>query len=146
MKKQKENLLLIPPDVSSHIEIPLAECGVSAGFPSPAEDFLESPLDLNKTLIRNPAATFFVRVDGESMKDDCICHGDLLVVDKSVEPYSNCVAVCYLQGEFTLKRVQIENNKIILVPANEKYPSIEVIPDDEFTVWGVVKHVIKSLK
>lgn len=99
-------LRFITPDTASELDVPMAASGVSAGFPSPADDHLEPPLDLNRTLVRNPASTFFARVDGDSMKDDCIRDGDLLVVDKSMEPYDGCVAVCFLDGEFTLKRVK----------------------------------------
>ncbi|MEF9986174.1 MAG: translesion error-prone DNA polymerase V autoproteolytic subunit [Bacteroidales bacterium] len=126
------------------IVTPMAASGVSAGFPSPAEDYLDGGIDLNKYLIRNPSSTFFVRVDGESMKDEGINNNDLLVVDKSVEPYNGCIAVCYIGGEFTLKRVLIENGKVILMPANNKYKPIVVKEDDEFVVWGVVRYSIKK--
>ena len=79
------------------------------------------------------------------MKDDGIFEGDILVVDKSVEPYDGCLAVAYIDGEFTLKRVKIEPDKISLIPANPKYKTIEISPDNEFSVWGVVKWIIKSV-
>lgn len=137
-------LEIIAPDLDSKIELPLASSGVSAGFPSPAEDHLEGTLDLNKALIRHAAATFFVRVDGDSMKDDSIHNGDLLIVDRAIEPYSGCVAVCYIDGEFTLKRLIVENDTITLMPANKRYKPIIISKDDDFTVWGVVTYSIKK--
>lgn len=137
-------LEIIAPDLDSKIELPLTSSGVSAGFPSPAEDHLEGRLDLNKALIRHAAATFFVRVDGDSMKDDSIHNGDLLIVDRAIEPYSGCVAVCYIDGEFTLKRIIVENDTITLMPANKRYKPISISKDDDFTVWGVVTYSIKK--
>ncbi|WP_295939933.1 translesion error-prone DNA polymerase V autoproteolytic subunit [uncultured Alistipes sp.] len=145
MDKKKIRIHLIPADTSSEMGLPVATSGVSAGFPSPADDFLEPPLDLNRALIRNPAATFFARVAGDSMKDDGIDDGDLLVVDKSLEPCDDCVAVCFLDGEFTLKRVRIGKDKIVLRPANKRYKPIEISRDRDFSVWGVVTYVIKKI-
>lgn len=126
------------------LELPLIEAGISAGFPSPADDFLDISIDLNKELIKNPSATFFGRVNGDSMKDLGIDDGDLLIIDKSIEPKTGKIAVCFIDGEFTLKTIQIEADFCWLVPANEKYKPIKVTPDNEFIVWGIVKHVIKS--
>lgn len=137
-------LQLITPDTTSEVAVPMASSRVSAGFPSPAEDFLEPSLDLNRTLVRNPASTFFARVSGESMKDAGIHDGDLLVVDKSVEPADGCIAVCFLDGEFTLKRVRIDGRRITLLPANDRYRPIEILPGDEFSVWGVVTYTIRK--
>ncbi len=144
MDNQDIRLQFITPDTASELDVPVASSGVSAGFPSPADDHLEPPLDLNLTLVRNPAATFFARVSGDSMKDDCICDGDLLVADKSIEPYDGCVAVCFLGGEFTLKRVCMDKGRITLMPANKRYKPIEVNPDDDFSVWGVVTYSIQK--
>ena len=137
-------LQLITPDTTSEVAVPMASSCVSAGFPSPAEDFLEPSLDLNRTLVLNPASTFFARVSGESMKDAGIHDGDLLVVDKSVEPTDGCIAVCFLDGEFTLKRVRIDGRRITLLPANDRYRPIEILPGDEFSVWGVVTYTIRK--
>lgn len=131
------------PEYNAEIEIPLAESGVHAGFPSPADDFLEGSLDLNRLVIKHPEATFFARVEGDSMKDEGIAEGDLLVVDKAVRPYDGCLAVSYIDGEFTLKRVRIEPGRILLVPANPKYKTIEISADNEFAIWGVVRYIIK---
>lgn len=142
---KKRNMAFLKPEISVPLEIPLAESGVHAGFPSPADDFLEGSLDLNSLVIRHPEATFFARVEGDSMKDEGIVEGDILVVDKSIEPYDGCLAVAFVDGEFTLKRVRMEPDKILLVPANPKYKVIEIFPDNEFSVWGVVRYVVKKV-
>lgn len=117
---------------------------IPAGFPSPAEDFKEERLDIRTYLIKNPASTFFARVTGSSMKDMGISDGDLLVVDRSIKPSDGKPAVCFLNGEFTLKKVWLRKGKVCLLPANKNFPVIEVGPDEQFVVWGVVTHVIKS--
>lgn len=142
---KKRNMAFLKPEISVPFEIPLAESGVHAGFPSPADDFLEGSLDLNSLVIRHPEATFFARVEGDSMKDEGIVEGDILVVDKSIEPYDGCLAVAFVDGEFTLKRVRMEPDKILLVPANPKYKVIEISPENEFAVWGVVNWVLKNV-
>lgn len=142
---KKRNMAFLKPEISVPFEIPLAESGVHAGFPSPADDFLEGSLDLNRLVIRHPEATFFARVEGDSMKDEGIVEGDILVVDKSIEPYDGCLAVAFVDGEFTLKRVRMEPDKILLVPANPKYKVIEISPENEFAVWGVVNWVLKNV-
>lgn len=139
------DLKIYRPEINSPIEIPLAESGVHAGFPSPADDFLENMLDLNSLVIRHPEATFFARVEGDSMRDEGIVEGDILVVDKAVEPYDGCLTVSYIDGEFTLKRVRIEPDKILLIPANPNYKTIEISSDNEFAVWGVVRWILKSV-
>lgn len=139
------DLKIYRPEINSPIEIPLAESGVHAGFPSPADDFLENMLDLNSLVIRHPEATFFARVEGDSMRDEGIVEGDILVVDKAVEPYDGCLAVSYIDGEFTLKRMRIEPDKILLIPANPNYKTIEISSDNEFAVWGVVRWILKSV-
>ncbi|MFP4529402.1 MAG: LexA family protein [Candidatus Kapaibacterium sp.] len=124
--------------------LPYVDQGISAGFPSPAEDFLDLKIDLNKELVKNPSATFYGRVKGNSMKDVGIDDGDLLVIDKSVEPRDGKIAVCFIDGEFTIKRIRIDKNCCWLVPANEAYEPIRVTEDNDFVIWGIVVHVIKS--
>ncbi len=126
------------------LNLPLSSQSVHAGFPSPADDHIEASLDLNRALIKHPSATFFVRVDGESMRDRGINHDDILVVDRSIEPYSGAIAVCFLDGEFTLKQIDISDSEITLVPANEKFSPIKVSKDDDFTIWGIVTYSIKK--
>jgi DNA polymerase V len=115
---------------------------VPAGFPSPAGDYEEQRLDLNKHLVNNPAATFFVRVAGDSMVGAGIHHGDLLVVDRSLEPRDKSVVIAVLNGELTVKRIRLKCGKIILEPENPDYVSQEITADTAFEVWGVVTSVI----
>ena len=120
---------------------------VKAGFPSPAEDIREK-LDLIKLLVRHKASTFFFRVSGVSMVDAAMDEGDIIIVDRAVDPYNNCKAVCYIDGEYTVKRVEMGDNMVRLMPANElntAYKPIEVTPDNEFLIWGVVTYVIKKM-
>ena len=120
---------------------------VKAGFPSPAEDIREK-LDLIKLLVKHKASTFFFRVSGVSMVDAALDEGDIIIVDRAVDPYNNCKAVCYIDGEYTVKRVEMGDNMVRLMPANElntAYKPIEVTPDNEFMIWGVVTYVIKKM-
>jgi len=125
--------------------MPLSTNGISAGFPSPAEDHLEDIIDLNQHLIKNKEATFFGRAEGDSMIGAGIGNGDLLVIDKSLRPKNQNIAVCYLDGGFTVKRIKIEKDTIWLVAENEKYQPIKVTSENDFVIWGIVTHCIKSL-
>lgn len=118
---------------------------VRSGFPSPAEDFSHMRLNIMRELVKNPASTFFARVSGNSMIDDGIGDGDILVIDKSVEPYDGCIAVCFPDGEFTLRHLQVHKDHILLVPANKQFSPIKVTPENEFIIWGVVRYVIRKL-
>ena len=123
--------------------------GVKAGFPSPAEDYLHESLDFNRDLIRHPEATFYGRVAGDSMQDAGICEGDIAVIDRSVEPQDGDVIVAYINGEFTIKFLDLTHRKdgyIELRPANKKYSPIRIDENDSFEVWGVVVGTIKSWK
>jgi len=133
------------PDASTRQNRPLFKSGVSAGFPSPAADYEEGKLDLNRHLIRNPAATFFVRANGDSMIGAGIHTGDLLVVDRSLEPADKSVVIAVVNGELTVKRIRIKNNKITLQPENENYAACQITDSVEFEVWGVVTNVIHAL-
>jgi DNA polymerase V len=126
------------------LERPYIEEGVKAGFPSPAEDFTEVSIDLNLELLKNPSSTFFCRVSGDSMQDIGIADGDLLIVDKSLEPKDDKIAVCFIDGEFTLKKIKLDKDCCWLIPANKNYKPIKVTSENEFIVWGVVTYAIKS--
>jgi len=126
------------------LSIPIIEGGISAGFPSPAEDFLDLSIDLNKELVKNPSSTFYARVKGQSMQDMGIDSDDLVIIDKSLEPENGKIAVCFIDGEFTMKRIKIEKDCCWLVPANKKYCPIKVTEANDFLIWGMVVHVIKS--
>ena len=120
---------------------------VKAGFPSPAEDIREK-LDLVKLLVKHKASTFFFRIDGVSMVDAAMDDGDIIIVDRAVEPYNNCKAVCYIDGEYTVKRVELIDGKVRLMPANEhntKYQPIEITSENQFMIWGVVTYTIKKM-
>ncbi len=133
------------PHISERIELPLFLESVSAGFPSPADDYLENKLDLNDHLIKNPAATFFVRVTGDSMIDAGIHSGDILVVDRSLIPKEGNVVIAVIDGELTVKRIHQDRNKIYLLPENRNFEPIEITTEMHFEVWGVVSYVIHRL-
>jgi DNA polymerase V len=138
-----EVLDVFPISISTTMNLPLVD-GISAGFPSPAQDFVDLSIDLNKELVKHPSATFYGRVKGESMKDRGINDGDLIIIDKSLSPKTGNIAVCYLDGEFTMKTIQMEKGCCWLIPANDAYPTIKVTEDNDFLIWGVVVHVVKS--
>lgn len=126
--------------------VPLISAEVCAGFPSPADDHIEGEFDLQELLIKNPPATFLVRVAGESMKEAHICPGDLLVVDRSKEARDGSIVVACLDGEFTVKRLRKKGKRVWLQPENGEFPSIEINAERDFQVWGVVTSRISQLK
>ena len=123
----------------------MAQEGIHAGFPSPANDYMTQAIDLNKELVKHPAATFYGRVVGDSMIDAGVDEGDVLVIDRSLDPRDGDMAVCFINGEFTLKYLRFRQC-VELVPANERYPSIVVQEGDDFKIWGVVSYVIKKIR
>lgn len=131
-------------EVTDEMALPFAD-SITAGFPSPAEDYTQLSLDINKDLITNPGASFYARVKGDSMKDAGINNGDILVIDKSLEPSNGKKAVCYIDGEFTLKTIQIRKDEIWLLPANPDYKPIKITAENEFTIWGIVTYVIHKM-
>ena len=133
------------PDLSTRHHQSLFETRVSAGFPSPAADYEEDKLDLNEHLIKHPAATFFVRTIGDSMVGAGIHCGDLLVVDRSLEPRDKSIVIAVVNGDLTVKRIRIKKKKITLEPENETYSVQEINENMEFEVWGVVTNVIHTL-
>lgn len=138
---------LFSADLTGSLTLPYANGGIRAGFPSPAQDYLEEALDLNKELIQNPMATFYGRVKGDSMIDAGIEEGDILVIDRSIEAHDGDMVVGYLDGEFTLKYIDLslrDSGVIWLVPANKSYPRIKITPDRDFRIWGVVSYTIKK--
>lgn len=132
-------------ETETELELPYVDDGISAGFPSPALDFVDLTIDLNRHLIKNPSATFYGRVKGDSLKNAGIWNGDLLIIDRSLEPTNGKIAVCYIDGEFTAKRVQISKKEILLIPENENYQPIRVTEENNFLIWGIVTHVIKNV-
>ena len=124
----------------------MAQSEIHAGFPSPATDYMTHAIDLNKELVKHPAATFYGRVVGDSMIDDGVEEGDILVIDKALEARDGDMAVCFVDGEFTLKRLKFHDGGLSLVPANPKYPVIEVTEGVDFMMWGVVTYIIKKIR
>ena len=118
---------------------------VAAGFPSPAEDYVEGKLDLNQHLIKHPAATFFVRVAGDSMIDAGIHPGDILIVDRSIEAIDKKVVIAIIDGELTVKRIRKTNSRVYLVPENSNYNPMQIKEEMNFEIWGVVTSVIHRL-
>jgi DNA polymerase V len=133
------------PVFKTKIALPLFTCPVSAGFPSPAEDYVEGKLDLNQYLIKHPVATFFIRVTGDSMIGSGIHSGDLLIVDRSLEAKNNKVIIAVVDGELLVKRLRIQKKQIMLVADNPDYPSLVIQEEMNFEVWGVVTNVIHPL-
>ena len=138
------NFEFYAPDYSTKLDLPFLDVGISAGFPSPADDFIEISIDLNTHLIKHKDSTFFAKVKGHSMKDAGIFDGDLLVIDKSLAPQDGKIAICQIDGEFTVKRIKIEKNIVWLVAENEDYRPIKVTEENELMIWGIVLHSIKS--
>jgi len=137
--------IVYAPDTSTVCECPLFMVPVTAGFPSPAEDYIEGKLDLNRHLIKHPAATFFVRVTGDSMINAGIHSGDILIVDRAIEPVDKKVVIAIIDGELTVKRIRILKDCISLIPENDHYRPIQIKEDMEFQIWGVVTSVIHPL-
>ena len=142
---KNQKLTFFKPDFESEIQIPYIKEGVSAGFPSPAADFMENGIDLNKELSSNPLATFYIKVKGNSMIEAGINDKDVLVVDRSLEPQSNKIAICFIDGEFTVKRIRKEKDSLFLMPENPNYTPIQITEENELIIWGIVTYVIKKL-
>ncbi len=140
---KKTKLDIFIPETETEMELPLIGAKLKAGFPSPADDYVEERLDLNKYLIKNPASTFFARVSGDSMIGSGIYDGDILIIDRSVTPSNNSILVCAIDGEFTIKRIKkIDKNTIYLMPDNPDFPPIKVSRDNDLIIWGVVVYSI----
>lgn len=134
-----------PARICRPIPLPLFTGKVAAGFPSPADDYIEKTLDLNELLIKKPAATFFARAQGDSMIGAGIHHNDILIVDRSIDPMPGHIVICALNGELTVKRLNRENEQWQLKAENLAYPDIAIHDDLELVIWGVVTNVIHPL-
>ena len=133
------------PDWETESKRPLFMIPVEAGFPSPAEDYIQGELDLNKHLVKHPAATFFVRVAGDSMVDAGIHPGDMLIVDRAIEHADKKVVIAVINGDLTVKRIRMIKGKIFLMPENENYKPIQIEEGMNFEIWGIVTNVIHPL-
>lgn len=125
---------------------PLLSSNISAGFPSPAQDYIEDTLDLNQHLIAHPSATYFVKVEGYSMVNAGIYPGDILIVDRAEEPAHKKIVIAVIDGELTVKRLYTEKGKWFLSPANPEFPSIQITKDMNFHIWGVVIYAIHKMR
>jgi len=144
MENRNSKLEFFKPSTDTKHNLPLVEATVSAGFPSPADDYLEARLDLNKELITNESATFYARVRGDSMTLAGISDGDLLIIDKSRTPVNGSIVVCLIDGEFTVKRLEKKGTDYFLMPENTDYKPIKIRTENSVTIWGVVTYTIKK--
>jgi DNA polymerase V len=138
-------LKIYRPDFSTSARVPLYLSRVCAGFPSPADDFIDQEIDLNRHLIKNPLATFIVHAEGDSMTGEGIYSGDALIVDRSLQPKHKSIVIACIEGEMTVKKLMYRDGKPYLVAANPNYPAIEVREGDELIIWGVVTKNIHNL-
>ncbi|WP_130735738.1 LexA family transcriptional regulator [Flavobacterium sp. J27] len=145
MLDKSKKLHFFIPKTDSSTELPYIASGIKAGFPSPAADFEETRISLDTFLIKNKEATFYARANGNSMTGAGIDDDDILVIDRSIEPSNNKIAICFIDGEFTVKRIKIIDEKLFLYPENDAYKPIEVIEENEFMIWGIVTYVIKKM-
>ena len=143
MKKDKLNFF--QPKEEKNLGQWLMEQGISAGFPSPADDFKEIRISLDRELVKNGDATFYATVSGDSMINAGLSDGDLIVIDRSLDPQHNKIAVCFIDGDFTVKRIIKKGADLYLKPENKNYKPIKIDEENELQIWGIVTYVIKSL-
>lgn len=143
--RKEQKLTFYIPDANSNTGLPFVTHDVSAGFPSPAQDFMETTIDLNTELTKNPLSTFFIKVSGNSMIDAGINDKDVLIVDRSLEPGDGKIAICLIDGEFTVKRLKLETDSLYLMPENKAYQPIKVTNDNQLVIWGIVTYIIKKV-
>ena len=142
--KEEIKISQVKPDEKT-VGLQFFEGRVQAGFPSPAQGEYADTIDLNRALISNPAATFCARVIGNSMVDAGINEGDLLIIDRSLTPHDGSIAVCFIDGDFTVKRISIRDDGVYLTPANATFPELKVPEESSFQIWGVVSHIVKKV-
>lgn len=145
---KETTLHVLKPEIDNSLPLPYADGGIKAGFPSPAQDYIVDSIDLNQELIHHKECTFYARVQGNSMTDAGINDGDIVVVDRSIEPSDGNYIVGYLDDGFTLKQYKLDpkNNCAWLIPANPEFQPIKVTEDNQFIIWGVVTYVIRKLR
>lgn len=144
MKDDKLKIDVYRADVESGLLLPYVDGGIQAGFPNPAQDYLDVSIDLNRELVKNPMATFYGRVRGDSLMDADVLEGDVLVIDKSEAVLEGDMVVAFVDGDFTLKFFHRKGDEVWLMPANEKYEPIKVTKENDFMVWGVVMYTIRD--
>ena len=143
---KREKLKFFKPKKGDSLGQWLIEQGISAGFPSPADDFKEIRISLDKELVKNKEATFYARVSGDSMVGADLHDGDLLVIDRAINPENGKIAICFIDGDFTVKRIKKEKDKFYLIPENKNYKKIRIKKEDTLLIWGIVTYVIKKIK
>ena len=142
---KREKLTFLKPKNGKSLGQWLVEQGISAGFPSPADDFKEVRISLDRELVKNQEATFYARVSGDSMIGAGLDDGDLILIDRSLNAENGKIAICLVDGEFTVKRIKKEKDRIYLMPENKKYQPIELKEENELIIWGIVTYVIKKI-
>ena len=142
---EKNNLSFFIPNTDDGLDMPYISSGIKAGFPSPAADFDGSRISIDQIVVKNQTATFYAKANGNSMIGAGIDDGDILVIDKSIEPEDGKIAVCFIDGEFTVKRIKVQENSLLLLPENSLFEPIEVTQDNDFIIWGIVTYVVKKL-
>lgn len=142
---KKNNLSFFIPNTESNLEMPYISSGIKAGFPSPAADFDGTRISIDQIVVKNATATFYAKANGNSMIGAGIDDGDILVIDKSIEPQDGKIAVCFIDGEFTVKRIKVQENSLLLLPENKLFEPIEVTQENDFIIWGIVTYVVKKL-
>ena len=142
---QDEKLIFFNPNHDVRKQIHMAQEGVSAGFPSPADDFKELRISIDQEVVRNEEATFYARVSGVSMQEAGLDDGDLLVIDRSLEPQNDKIAVCFIDGSFTVKRLKVDVDCVYLMSENKNYKPIKISEGDELLIWGIVTYVVKKV-
>lgn len=145
MRDKAKHLIFFKPSEEYKNGILLANTEVSAGFPSPADDFKELRISIDQEVVKNEEATFYARVAGQSMQGAGLDDGDLLVIDRSKQPENKAIAVCFIDGEFTVKRLKVEKECVYLMPENPNYAPIKVTEDNQLIIWGVVTYVVKKV-
>ena len=141
----KKNIEFFIPNFENSRELPFITSGIKAGFPSPAADFDETRISLDKALVKNPDTTFYAKANGQSMKGAGIDDGDIMVIDRSIEPRNNKIAVCLIDGEFTVKRIKKTKEELLLMPENSDFQPIKINEDNQLVIWGIVTYVIKMV-
>lgn len=141
----KKTITFFIPDLENNRKHPYFPSGIKAGFPSPAADFDETKISLDHVLVKNHEATFYAKADGNSMIGAGIDDGDIMVIDRSLEPRDGKIAVCCIDGEFTVKRIKLNKEGLCLMPENKDFQPIKVTEDNKIVIWGIVTYVIKSV-
>lgn len=142
---KQDKLSFFIPNTEGDIEMPYISSGIKAGFPSPAADFDGTRVSIDQIVVKNSIATFYAKANGNSMTGAGIDDGDILVIDKSIEPQDGKIAVCFIDGEFTVKRIKVQENSLLLLPENKLFEPIEVTQENDFIIWGIVTYVVKKL-